>query len=430
MKTIVAEMRSTIIRFPITKQIVAKKKNVIIGGLMIKTFAIILIILISAPLVGAYKVFPNPPPSISPQSSTVGADGAQNTQQGSSGPVYISKSEDHYFSQLDYGDKIEIRKFINPNNKDYCLLNRIYCLSTEIKGTKWTENNLLIKDYVESPLIIINLSEPPHIINPFEGNSTPIAKSDYRISNNILRIYIKDLMPNCRIKYSYEFISNETGVSESNTIVRIGNHSTVTDLDYSKEIQIGYPQFDVNVDLDRLDVHDDDLFLHDPLHITYNLLYKSANWMDPILCNISFENSQLSEYDIFLNETELYDGQLLRVNLNPANYTPIDIYVRYKNTGPHRIPGILVDGRPYIFDYEISVTHRIIYWTEKLYPLASIIALIVTIILARKDLKTTKEQLGETFARSKDKIYYRFTTRKSRCQFLTSHKSRKHKSKP
>jgi hypothetical protein len=387
-----------------------KKVNVIIGGHMNRLFIVTIFLLLFLPLAESYKIFPNPPPSTSPQSQSANMANVQNIQSEKSGTVYVTSSESHLISSSDNNDKIGISKSISPNSMDNCLVGKIFCLSTEIKGTKWTMNDLVIKDSVESPLRIANLSETPYIVDPLRDISTPISQNNYNFSNNTLHIHMDALKPNYRIKYAYNIISNKSGRYESNIILRIGNHSTTTDLDYSKEIEIGYPEFDVNVDLNKMDVYDEDLILHDRLHITYNILYKSAN-SGPISCDISFENSPSNGYDIYLDENEKYTGQVIRKELNSANYTPIEVYVGYKDTGSKRIPGILVNGKPYIFDYGINVSHRIFYLTEKFYPLISIIALIVTLILTFRDLKIMREQINTMISNNKTKVYFKNSPR-------------------
>ena len=387
------------------------------GGIMNnKLIIILLLIILLTTSVDSYKVFPNPPPpSPSPQvESTSVSSQKQET-------VYVTNSTSHFYSSSENGDLIKVDKSISPNHIDYCLIKRSACLSTEIKGTKWAYNNIYIKDNVEYPVKIVNISQQPSIYDPFKEVLLPTDNINYGLDNNTLNIYVKNFKENYRIKYAYNIISNKTGSYKSNVLIRTGNSSTVTDLEYSKDILIRYPEFDVNVDLDKLEVYNDCFFLHDPLHITYNILYTSAS-LSPILCNISFDYDydyeNFNEFDIFLEKGEIYNGQSIIKELSAENYTAVDLYVRYKNAGPHRIPGIFIEGRPFVFDYEIGVTTRLIGPADKYYQLLSIVALVIALYLTHKEIRIMREQINHILLANKNSLNFNSARKPSKIRLI------------
>ncbi len=384
-----------------------------------KLIIVILLLFALIALADSYKVFPNPPPSASESSQSTGSVKAQGTLYQKGETVYSTSSSNHYYSSYESGDALKIKKSISPNNIDYCLIKRSACLTTEIKGTKWTSNNIYIKDYVEDPLRITNISQQPYVYDPFGRMISSKGNINYSINNSNLNIYVKNLQPNNRIKYAYEIISDKTGSYESNMILRTGNTSSSTDLDYSKEILVKYPEFDVNVDLDKLEVSSNSLFSNDLLHITYNILYTS-NSLSPIRCNLSFDNTNPKDFDIFIDDGEIYDGGRLVKAINAENYTPIDVYIRYKNAGPHRIPSIIIDEIPYVFDYEIDVKSWLAELFDQYYQFLSILALIVTLYYNHHEIKIMREQVSHMQQGNNNELILRNSQQKSEIRIILS----------
>lgn len=296
-------------------------------------------------------------------------------------------------------DQIQIKKSINPSNNDYYLLNKVYAVNVDLKGIGRDVDDIVIEEKVDPNLQMINFSELyPLKYDPFYKNEINIINREnytYDGNKNIIYIKINRLESKHHINYTYKIKTpNKPGVFDLITSARIaGNASFINDLDFSKEMIVKPPEFDVNLDIQKQSAD-----TNDPINVTYYIRCKSPCSQESYPCNLSFENSD--QYHIYLNKTNYrsnipYHGELIQEQLGVLNYTNESIILVYDKSGMHRLPSILVEGYHYPFDTEISVSNPIIKFIEDWGPAISILGLFLSWIIAGYELSLYRRTIPE-----------------------------------
>lgn len=297
----------------------------------------------------------------------------------------------------DNNEQMQIKKLIKPNNNDYYLPNKVYSVYVDLKGIGRDLNDIFIEEIVDSNIQIINLSEPrPAEYDPFyEKDASSIDKGNCTFDKKSNKIFLRinRLEPKHHINYTYNIkTSNKLGIFDLLTSVRIaGNLSKINDLDFVKEIQIKPPEFEVNVDVEKLSAD-----IETPLKVTYYMRYKSPCSQEPYPCNITLENTD--QYKIYLNDSSYKSKSAYRGDQIPErfwfnNYTLRNIIIVYNQSGPHRLPSIMIEGYHFPFEAQISVNNPVYKFFEDRYSAASILGLILTLVFTIYQLNLLRKEI-------------------------------------
>jgi len=309
----------------------------------------------------------------------------------------------------DYG-VITVKKSANPSYKDFYLLNKTYSVKVEIIGIGRAIDNITIKEKVD-PNLKIAISPPyPRILDPFsdssieymgeintsESNTTKRSKYNYsaNYNDNSINLRINKLMPKHCIQYNFNITSDEIGVFDATTMVRIaGDHSKHSDLYIPFDIEVRPPVFEVHVNKESSQA-----VVKKPLNITYNIIHKSGWCTDPFELNVSFSDSSNSEYSIFRNGHIYQSGEKIRTSFSNLKYTPINISIYYKNSGVQSLPEILVEGQVVPIPYEEAelrvYEEGINKLMEEYEPTLSTYGLIVALIISTFSLFFSFRDIG------------------------------------
>jgi hypothetical protein len=319
----------------------------------------------------------------------------------------------------DYG-QIDIIKLARPNYKDFYLLNKTYCVNVEIKGVGRPLDNVTIKEIVDSKLQIDFSQISPYVFDPFSTSSikpihyvniTNLSNQCDQYSldylNNSIYIKVNRLEPKHRIKYNFTIKSNETGVFQAVTILRLaGDSSKWSDLDVPLDIEVRPPIFEAYVDKETSYAIEGK-----SLNVTYNILHKSGWCSGPFKLNVSFKNSTDDEYELYINKKLYKNGDLLPTVFSTLKGTQINVSIIYKNSGSHILPAVLIERE--IIPFEDNKVEIYQYFTKSMDESQSvfsnfgvIFAVILSLFsffislyelrLTKKDLRLTQNDLHFT----------------------------------
>jgi hypothetical protein len=315
------------------------------------------------------------------------------------------------FDPFDYSnDQLVMSHWISPESMDNLLPNKSYIIQSDIKGIRNELRNVKIKEKIDENFRIESLASIPLVYNPFnESDYIYLTKDNYSIINNSVYIKVPLWKPLYRINYSYNINTpSRTGFSDIMTSIRIDKSSPkVLDYDFSQRILVKSPEFEVNVDVEKLNVDK-----NEPMNLTYYIKYKSPCSSETYPCTIKFETS--SQYYLYLNYSSfknniVYKGQSVNDLINSDTYSLQDIIVTYKQTGSRHLPSIVVDGDYHTFDDQVIV-EDLFKKIENSYPFWSLmlvfLSLVFYIIEIRQLIKRMKpdEQISVNTGYSRNQI--------------------------
>ena len=278
------------------------------------------------------------------QNFQINYPGTQNPETSSGGGNFVQE-----------GNPI-IKRRIAPNYKDFYLKNSIYNVEVEIQGSGRSFDDLLIKEKIDQKLgKLSNLTV--YVVNSFDSSKRPVkeAKSVSQIKdgqainlmkemgenyticddNKTIYIKIKKLELGQDISYNYNIKSNQTGIFEILTRLRI-NNSRWADLEKIDPIDVRPPEIEVATDRDKSYA-----ICYKPLNVTYGILFKNGWCNEDTKLQALFNTSE--EYDIYLNGSK-YTGKKFNITVKPLELKEYPVKIEYKNAGLHPIPAISIEG--------------------------------------------------------------------------------------
>ncbi len=129
-----------------------------------------------------YKVPPSYTINLKPSQSISSPTGPQANPE--SGP--ISQNQEVNANFVGESDTfLHVDKKVNPNYKEFYLLNKIYCLNVDIAGVGRSLNDILIKEKVD-PNLIMDLSKPFVAISDEFDNASD--RTVFEVKDNVTEI--------------------------------------------------------------------------------------------------------------------------------------------------------------------------------------------------------------------------------------------------
>lgn len=239
-----------------------------------------------------------------------------SSSQGSSLPVG--------FDLYDYSsDQMQIYQKINPNNNRF-LINNQYKIKIDIKGVRKELRNILIMEKVDSGITIDSI-EPPMVYDRFnDSDFIYLNNTDYFLKNNTIYIKMAKWKSQYHVTYSYKITTpNQVGIYGLQTNIRFAKaEPKVQDTEYNREIEVKLPEFEVNVDAERLNI-----YVGTPMELKYYIKYDYPCSLDAYPCKIVLETSD--QYDIYLNRScyshrQKYNGQPIKDRMVPRYLMWVD----------------------------------------------------------------------------------------------------------